>query len=106
MKARSNDEVKTYAETFAEWIEGYDRAHPLRALIDIDSQNMLPRADEIIAYARNDRSQTRGGALAESQTPHPHRHHRRRHRHGRARPRLQLADRPQHHAAAATALPP
>ncbi len=30
----------------------YDRAYPLRKLIDIDSQNMLPLADKIIAQAR------------------------------------------------------
>ena len=41
--------MKHYDDTFANWVEGYDRVHPLRAMIDIDSQNMLPRADEIIA---------------------------------------------------------
>ena len=40
--------MKTYADTFAKWVDGYDRVQPLRAMIDIDSQNMLPRADEII----------------------------------------------------------
>ena len=44
--------MKTYAETFEKWVEGYDRVRPLRAVIDIDSQRMLPRADEIIQYAR------------------------------------------------------
>ncbi len=48
MKDTLEREVKTYADTFAKWIEAYDRVHPLRALIDIDSQNMLPRADKII----------------------------------------------------------
>jgi len=52
MKDSLEREVKTYADTFAQWINGFDRVHPLRAVIDIDSQSMLPRADEIIARAR------------------------------------------------------
>jgi methyl-accepting chemotaxis protein len=52
MKDSLEHEVKTYADTFAQWIDGFDRVHPLRAVIDIDSQNMLPRADEIIELAR------------------------------------------------------
>jgi methyl-accepting chemotaxis protein len=44
--------VKTYAETFGKWVEAYDKVRPLHAVIDIDSQNMLPRADDIIGYAR------------------------------------------------------
>jgi methyl-accepting chemotaxis protein len=51
MKAKLESEVKFHAETFAKWIEVADQAHPLRALIDIDSQNLLPRADTIIASA-------------------------------------------------------
>jgi methyl-accepting chemotaxis protein len=52
MKNSLEREVKTYADTFAQWVEGFDRVHPLRAVIDIDSQRMLPRADEIIERAR------------------------------------------------------
>ncbi len=52
MKTSLEQQVKTYADTFEKWIEGYDRVRPLRAIIDIDSQSMLPRADEIIHYAR------------------------------------------------------
>ena len=52
MKDSLEREVKTYADTFAQWAEGFDRVHPLRAVIDIDSQRMLPRADEIIDRAR------------------------------------------------------
>ena len=48
MKETLEQEVKTYADTFAQWVDGSDRVHPLRAVIDIDSQAMLPRADEII----------------------------------------------------------
>jgi methyl-accepting chemotaxis protein len=53
MKASLESQVKNYADTFAQWGDGFDHAYPLRKLIDIDSQNMLPRADKIIADARN-----------------------------------------------------
>jgi methyl-accepting chemotaxis protein len=66
MKASLERQVKTYADTFAQWIDGYDRVHPLRALIDIDSQAMVPRADEIIARARHTASEA-SSALAVSQ---------------------------------------
>jgi methyl-accepting chemotaxis protein len=46
-------QVKIYADTFTAWIETTTRAYPLRALIDIDSQNMLPGADEIIQVANS-----------------------------------------------------
>ncbi len=52
MKESLEREVKSYADTFAQWIDGFDRVHPLRAIIDIDSQALLPRADQIIARAR------------------------------------------------------
>jgi methyl-accepting chemotaxis protein len=51
MKDALEQEVKTYADTFARWVKGFDRVHPLRAVIDIDSQGMLPRADDIIEHA-------------------------------------------------------
>ena len=62
MKGKLEQQVKSYADTFAHWIEVSDRVHPLRALIDIDSQNMLPRADDIIESARNDADERDGGA--------------------------------------------
>ena len=52
MKDALERQVKSYADTFKQWGEAYDRAYPLRKLIDIDSQNMLPLADKIIAQAR------------------------------------------------------
>ncbi len=52
MKTALEEQVKSYADTFEQWIEGHDRVRPLRAVIDIDSQSMLPRADEVIRYAR------------------------------------------------------
>ena len=52
MKDGLEKEVKYYADTFEKWISSSDRAHPLRVVIDMDSQNMRPQADEIIASAR------------------------------------------------------
>ncbi|MGB8068046.1 MAG: methyl-accepting chemotaxis protein [Pseudolabrys sp.] len=49
--------MKTYADTFEKWVEAYDRVRPLRSIIDIDNQNMLPRADEIIRHARSTASE-------------------------------------------------
>ena len=37
MKASLEQVVKTYAETFGKWVEGYDKVRPLHAVIDIDS---------------------------------------------------------------------
>ncbi|MEP7030240.1 MAG: HAMP domain-containing methyl-accepting chemotaxis protein [Pseudolabrys sp.] len=64
MKSKLEDEVKLYADTFTRWIDEVDRAHPLRALIDIDSQNMLPRADAIIQSAYLAASQASDGLSA------------------------------------------
>jgi methyl-accepting chemotaxis protein len=51
MKSRLEQQVKTYADTFAGWIDGFTRVHALRSVIDLDSQTLLPRADEIIDRA-------------------------------------------------------
>ncbi len=66
MKSSLEQQVKTYANTFAHWVEGTDRVRPIRAIIDIDSQHMLPRADEIIQYAR-DTADDAARRLAKSQ---------------------------------------
>jgi methyl-accepting chemotaxis protein len=66
MKASLEQVVKTYAETFGKWVEGYDKVRPLHAVIDIDSQSMLPRADDIITYARKT-AENAGQQLTKSQ---------------------------------------
>ncbi|HZP70002.1 MAG TPA: methyl-accepting chemotaxis protein [Pseudolabrys sp.] len=66
-KAALEQQVKNYVDTFGKWVEGYDKVRPLHAIIDIDSQNMLPRADEIIAYARKT-AEAAGERLAKSQS--------------------------------------
>ena len=66
MKASLERQVRTYADTFAKWAEAADHIHPMRAIIDIDSQRMLPRADEIIDRARRTAKEAATG-LKESQ---------------------------------------
>jgi methyl-accepting chemotaxis protein len=68
MKNSLEQEVKTYADTFAKWGDGYDRVHPLRAVIDIDSQRMMPHADEIIERARLTAEQASNGLTASQRT--------------------------------------
>jgi methyl-accepting chemotaxis protein len=67
MKSSLEQVVKTYAETFKKWVESYDKVRPLHAVIDIDSQNMLPRADDIITHARKT-AEAAGQQLAKSQS--------------------------------------
>jgi methyl-accepting chemotaxis protein len=52
MKNGLQSKVKLYADIFEQWIEVFNRAYPLQALIDIDSQNLLPRADVVIESAQ------------------------------------------------------
>lgn len=66
MKAALERQVKIYADTFEQWVEGFGQVYPLRALIDFDSQGMLPRADQIIETARASTA-TAAAALAASQ---------------------------------------
>ncbi len=51
MKDGLEQQVQLYADTFEKWIDVYNRTYPLQALIDIDIQNMLPRADLVIVAA-------------------------------------------------------
>jgi len=67
MKSKLEGEVKEYADTFAQWIAVSDKIHPIRALMDIDSQNMLPQADAIIASANETAAQA-SSALSVSQS--------------------------------------
>jgi len=52
LRSKLGKEVTTYVSTLSRWIDANDRVHPLRAIIDADSQQMLPRADNIISSAR------------------------------------------------------
>jgi methyl-accepting chemotaxis protein len=64
MKDSLEQEVKTYADTFAQWIKSFDRVQPLRALIDIDARQLLPRADDVIERARQTADQASFGLTA------------------------------------------
>jgi methyl-accepting chemotaxis protein len=69
IKEKLTKEVKLYHDSFANWIDVTDRAHPLRALIDIDSENMIPQADHIIARAQDTAAQASTRlAMAQSRT--------------------------------------
>ncbi|MDO8874860.1 MAG: methyl-accepting chemotaxis protein [Pseudolabrys sp.] len=52
MKSALERRVKNYADTFAQWIDGFDRVQSMRRAIDLDSQMVLPLADAIINSAR------------------------------------------------------
>jgi methyl-accepting chemotaxis protein len=68
MKNSLEQEVKTYADTFVKWGDGYDRVHPLRAMIDIDSQRMMPHADEIIERSQMTTEQASNGLTVSQRT--------------------------------------
>ncbi|MGD9766215.1 MAG: methyl-accepting chemotaxis protein [Pseudolabrys sp.] len=51
MKTDLEKQVKTYADTFARWADAQNAAYPLRAIIDRDSERMMPKADHIIQIA-------------------------------------------------------
>ena len=52
MKNALEEQVKTYADTFGKWIEHFDRVNSNRSLIEIESKQVQPKADEIIKRAR------------------------------------------------------
>ena len=66
MKGSLETDVQRYVNSFSKWIQGNEQAEPLRALIEIDSQNMLPRADAIIMSA-NGAARRAAAALDASQ---------------------------------------
>lgn len=59
-KQKLGDEVAAYVDAFRQWIEVTSLAKPRLALIEIDSKNMIPVADELVALAREEES----GAIA------------------------------------------
>jgi methyl-accepting chemotaxis protein len=65
-KSKLESEMRDYHQTFTDWVGLNDRANPLRALIDIDSQFLLPRADAVIVTA-NRSAALAGEKLATSQ---------------------------------------
>jgi methyl-accepting chemotaxis protein len=53
LKEQLAQQVKTYADTFAEWIELTDQIGPPVAVIEYNVKAMIPIADEIIASSKN-----------------------------------------------------
>ena len=52
-KQKLNKAVQTYSYTFAQWVANTDNIEPLLALIDHDTESVLPQADKIIATAQD-----------------------------------------------------
>lgn len=52
LKEELANRVKAYAETFQEWSAALAEVSPILTIIDINSKDMLPVTDEIIAKAR------------------------------------------------------
>jgi methyl-accepting chemotaxis protein len=53
MKEKLNSQVQHYSYAFAQWVASADNIQPLLALIDHDTEAVLPQADKIIAAAQN-----------------------------------------------------
>jgi methyl-accepting chemotaxis protein len=66
MKEQLAAQVKTYADTFAEWVESTEKTGPFVAAIDQETRQMLPVADRIIAAARR-KAAVASSALSVSQ---------------------------------------
>ncbi len=65
MKNKLNRQVQQYAYAFAQWVASADNIQPLLALIDHDTEDVLPEADKIIAAAQGNAA-TAARALAAS----------------------------------------
>jgi methyl-accepting chemotaxis protein len=52
MKEELEQRVRSYAELFRSWVDSFGRISVLRAVMDLDSQKIVPQADAIIDYAR------------------------------------------------------
>ena len=58
--------VKAYADTFAAWISSIDKVQPFFSLIDLDTQQMMPTAENLIVAAGR-RAGAATAALQQSQ---------------------------------------
>jgi methyl-accepting chemotaxis protein len=66
MRQQLSDQVKAYADAFADCVASADKIRPLIALIDSDTQSMIPVANGILDHARQ-RALTASSALSVSQ---------------------------------------
>ncbi len=65
MKQKLNQQVQRYSYAFAQWVAAADNMTPLVALINHDTESVLPEADKIIATAQ-DNADAAARALAAS----------------------------------------
>ena len=80
MKQQLTDQVKTYTDAFAQWIESTGKIARGIAIISAETRQMLPAADEIIAVRRTASATQAADGVAASQAADQdadHRHRRR-----------------------------
>ena len=65
MKEKLNKQVQRYSYAFAQWVASADKIRPLLALMDHDTDAVLPEADKIITAAQ-DNAAAAANALASS----------------------------------------
>jgi methyl-accepting chemotaxis protein len=66
LKEQLQQQVQSYANTFAAWVKSTNTINPYIVLIDVDTRNLMPVADVIIAAARKGDAAA-AAALAQSQ---------------------------------------
>jgi len=66
MKQQLSDQVKSYADAFADWMTSSAKIGRSIAIISAETRQMLPAADEIITSA-NQKTEAAAAAVAESQ---------------------------------------
>jgi methyl-accepting chemotaxis protein len=66
LKEQLQQKVQSYANTFAAWVQSTNTINPYIVLIDVDTRNLMPVADAIIAAARKGEVAA-AAALARSQ---------------------------------------
>ena len=67
MKEKLSKQIQVYSSTFAQWVASTEDITPLVALINHDTESIIPEADRIIAAARGNASMA-GDELATSRT--------------------------------------
>ena len=66
MRSELENQVKEYADTFSQWSASADKLRPYLVVIDLDTQQMMPAADQAIGLAR-EATDSASSALATSQ---------------------------------------
>ena len=98
MKQQLTDQVKNYADAFADWMASSAKIARSIAVISAETRQMLPAADEIVSTA-NRKTAGSGGRRCGVAAAHQAVDRRHRHRGRLSRPLPQLVHRPQHRRA-------